>query len=157
MKRKVYLETSVISYLTSKSSQNSITTNRQLQARLLWERKRFAFVISDVVLDEISLGDKTQTESRLVLVEGLPVLPTNEEAQYLAQLLITRKALPNKAIADAFHVAIATFHRVTAIASYNFRHISGAFSRRLIENTLLQLGYSPPIIANPEELIGDEK
>ncbi|MBK7001027.1 MAG: hypothetical protein IPH35_13940 [Rhodoferax sp.] len=42
----------------------------------------------------------------------------------------------------------------TRLASYNFRHIAGAFSRRLIEHTLQQLGYAPPVIASPEEIVG---
>ncbi|MFM9971988.1 MAG: hypothetical protein ACKVQK_26710 [Burkholderiales bacterium] len=91
---------------------------------------------------------------RLGLMEGLVRLSLSSEVEYLAQLLIERGALPPVAVADAAHIAIATVHRVQAIASFNFRHIAGAFARRNIETTLRQLGYEPPVIATPEEILG---
>ncbi len=105
-------------------------------------------------MDEISRGDTDRARQRLELVAGVMILPITEEAIYLAQLLIDRKALPIKAFSDALHIAVTTVHHVPAIASYNFRHIAGAFSRRLIENTLQQLGYVPPVIASPEDIVG---
>jgi hypothetical protein len=87
-------------------------------------------------------------------MDGMTQLGLSPETDYLAQLLIERKALPALAVADAAHIAIATIHRVKAIASFNFRHIAGAFARRSIEMTLRQLGYEPPVIATPEEILG---
>lgn len=153
MKRKVYVETSVISYLTAKAI-NPAAVYRQQQAQLLWQSRHFSPVISEIVVDEISRGDADRARQRLELAAGVMILPTTEEAIYLAQLLIDRKALPTKAFSDALHIAITTVHRVPAIASYNFRHIAGAFSRRLIEHTLQQLGYAPPVIASPEDIVG---
>jgi predicted nucleic acid-binding protein len=153
MNRKIYVETSVISYLTAKAT-HPAAAYRQQQAQRLWESKHFIPVISEVVLDEISRGDANQARLRLELVANVALLPVTEEASYLAQLLIDRKALPTKAFSDALHIAVTTVHHIPAIASYNFRHIAGAFSRRLIEQTLQQLGYVSPVIASPEDIVG---
>jgi hypothetical protein len=77
-----------------------------------------------------------------------------EEASYLAQLLIARRALPAKALADAAHIAVAASHQVQVVASFNFRHLASVFARAKIEATLRQLGYEPPLIATPEEVLG---
>jgi hypothetical protein len=156
MKRKVYVETSVISYLTANAS-SPAAVYRQQQANLLWDSEHFTPVISEIVLDEIGRGDAGQARKRINLVDGVLVLQTTEEASYLAQLLINRKALPAKAYTDALHIAITTTSHIPVIASYNFRHIAGAFSRRAIEHTLQQLGYVTPVIASPDEIIGGSK
>ena len=88
------------------------------------------------------------------MLAGLPVLSLNAEAGYLAQLLLERKALPAKALADAVHVAIATTHKIRIVASFNFRHLASVFAKAKIEQTLRQLGYEPPLIATPEEILG---
>jgi len=155
MKPRVYVETSVISYLAARPSRDPVQAARQLQARTFWNSgNRFTLLVSPVVVDEASRGHAGQAVKRLALIERLQVLRVLPEAEYLAQLLIERKALPARAIADAAHIAIATVHEVKAIASFNFRHIAGAFARRSIEMTLRQLGYEPPVIATPEEILG---
>lgn len=88
------------------------------------------------------------------MLAGLPVLTLNAEVGYLAQLLIERKALPANALADAVHMAIATTHKIKIVASFNFRHLASVFAKAKIEKALRQLGYEPPLIATPEEILG---
>jgi predicted nucleic acid-binding protein len=91
---------------------------------------------------------------RQQVIATLPVLKLESEASFLAQLLLQRKALPSKALADAVHIAIATTHKIRVVASFNFRHLAGVFARAKIELTLRQLGYEAPLIATPEEILG---
>lgn len=67
MKRRVYVETSVISYLASQPSRNVVVAGRQQLTRLWWETRRstFELVISQVVLDEVRAGDPDAAERRL--------------------------------------------------------------------------------------------
>ncbi len=106
------------------------------------------------MLDEAARGHPSQAASRSQALRLLPVLALNAQSAYLAQLLLQRKALPEKALADAVHIAIATTHKVKVVASFNFRHLAGVFARAKIEHTLRQLGYEPPLIATPEEILG---
>ena len=155
MKPRIYVETSVISYLTARASRDPVNASRQLQAKALWAAQdRFSLWVSPVVIDEAGRGNPAQAALRLDIVAGLPVLSLSEEASYLAQLLLQRKALPDKALADAVHIAIATTHKIKVVASFNFRHLAGVFARAKIEQTLRQLGYEAPHIATPEEILG---
>ena len=95
-----------------------------------------------------------QAALRVQALLQLPVLALNAEASYLTQLLLQRKALPHNALADAAHIAIATAHKIRIVASFNFRHLASVFARAKIERTLRQLGYEPPLIATPEEILG---
>jgi predicted nucleic acid-binding protein len=152
--KKIYLETSVISYLTAKPRRDVVQTARMQASAGLWEaRGAMSLFVSQVVIDEISSGDPVAALRRNELVSDLPVLSLNAEAQYLAQLLVERKALPAVALTDALHIALATVHKMDAIASYNFRHIAGAFARQKIELCLTQLGYRSPVIASPDQLL----
>jgi predicted nucleic acid-binding protein len=153
MKPRIYLETTIVSLLASRPARDPINASRQHFSQALWsKRTKVQFVISDIVKNEIARGDPAQAKNRLELVAGLTNLELSDEAVYLAKLLVERKALPVFAYADALHIALATVHNVLAIASYNFRHLSGAFARRKIETTLAQLGYSCPAIVLPEEI-----
>jgi predicted nucleic acid-binding protein len=155
MKPRVYVETSVISYLTARPSRDPVKSARQLQARALWDaQERFHLLVSPAVVDEALRGNPAQAALREQAIAGLPLLSLSPEAAYLANLLIERKALPAKALADAVHIAIATHHKVKVLASFNFRHLASVFARAKIEQTLRQLGYEAPLIATPEEILG---
>ena len=155
MKPRIYVETSVISYLTARPSRDPANAVRQMQARALWNAQdRFSLVVSPAVLDEAMQGHPVQAELRIKVIALLPVLSLSTEAGYLAQLLLERKALPKKALADAVHIAIATTHKIKVVASFNFRHLASVFARAKIEQTLRQLGYDAPHTATPEEILG---
>ncbi len=155
MKQLIYIETSVVSYLAARPSREPVNAARQMQAKALWQaRTGFQFVISPVVLDESRQGHQTQVAARQAFLDEMTILPATSEAAYLTQLLMERKALPAKALADAAHIAIAATHKVKVVASYNFRHLAGVFARAKIEQCLRQLGYEPPLIATPEEILG---
>ena len=66
------------------------------------------------------------------------------------------KSLAQQSLADAVHIAIATTHKIRIVASFKFKHLAGVFARAKIEGTLRQLGYKPPMIATPEEILGVE-
>lgn len=155
MKPRIYVETSVISYLTARPSRDPVNAVRQMQAKALWNaQERFSLVVSPAVWDEARQGNPLQAELRMQAIASLPLLGLNAEASYLAQLLLQRKALPAKALADAVHIAIATSHKIKVVASFNFRHLASVFARAKIEQTLRQLGYEAPHIATPEEILG---
>jgi hypothetical protein len=59
MSETVYIETSVIGYLTARSSNNLILMANVEVTREWWDSRRpqFAIYISQVVLDEVARGD----------------------------------------------------------------------------------------------------
>ena len=128
-----------------------------MQAQALWNAQdHFTLLVSLAVVGKALRGSPGAAALRQQAMAGLPVLGLTTEASYLAQLLLERKALPSKALADAVHIAIATTHKIKVVASFNFKHLAGVFARAKIEGTLRQLGYKPPMIATPEEILGVE-
>ncbi len=110
MKLRVYIETSVVSYLVSRPALDVITAGHQATTLQWWEqhRSRFELVISQFVLDEASEGDPVTAEKRLAVLGGISVVPISQpQIIVLAQALLKAGALPQKAKLDALHIASA--------------------------------------------------
>jgi hypothetical protein len=151
---KIYVETSVISYLAARPSSDVIKANRQHFSYLLWKkRSTLNLVISEAVLTEASLGDEAASQSRLGFCKELAVVSSSDKVEAIVRHLIQTKAIPQKAFTDAVHIAIATASEVDLIASWNFRHVVGPIARRNIEDALRQFGDRVPVIATPEEIL----
>ena len=154
---KVYLETSVVSYLTSRLSRDLIVAAHQQRTRDWWERRRdeFDVFVSQVVVREAAAGDQDEARRRLEALEGVPLLAVNEDAFALAQQLVARGAVPEKAAADALHIAVAAVHGMDYLLTWNCRHIANAQTRHAVEEICFSLGHDPPVTCTPEELIGE--
>ncbi len=155
VKPKVYLETTVISYLTSRPSRDIITAAHQQSTQEWWDERRdkFDLYISQIVIQEASSGDDEAVEKRLLVIEGLSEIETLPEAVALAQGLVADGLVPEKAAADALHIAIATVQGMDYLLTWNLKHIANATIRNAITDACRQRGYEPPIICTPEELI----
>ncbi len=155
MKPKVYLETSVISYLTALPS-NDLRAMANQNSTLEWwqtQREKFELLISEFVIAEASMGNPDAAQRRLVAVADLAELEANESVKILGKALIQQHALPAKAEIDAYHVAIAAVHGVEFLLTWNCTHIANAATRPKIEATCRRLGFEPPIICTPLELM----
>ena len=158
MKPGVYLETTIPSYLTAWPSRDLVRVAHQQITRDWWDRRRaeFELYISQVVLRECQAGDATAAAERLKILQDLPLLEQTEEATRLAQALVDRVPLPERAAVDALHVAIATVHGVDYLLTWNCTHIANATLRDPIESVCRENGYEPPAICTPDELLAEE-
>jgi hypothetical protein len=73
----------------------------------------------------------------------------------LAEALIENHALPPKAEADAYHIAIAVVNGIEYFLTWNCTHIANAHTRPKIEASCRLFGYVPPVICTPFELTED--
>ena len=155
MKETVYVETSVISYLTARPSNDLRAMANQSMTTEWWETRRSSYSVfaSDPVISEASKGHPEASQRRMAAIADLPLLQISEDVRALAQALIESYALPEKAEADAYHVAIAAVNGVAYLLTWNCTHIANAHTRPKIENTCRTLGYEPPVICTPLELI----
>lgn len=155
MKPKVYLETTVVSYLTAWPSRDVVVAGHQQVTRDWWAtaEERFEVVASDLVLEEAGDGDPQAAADRLAVLDQLPTLATTDAAMELAQNLIEDNALPQKAAQDALHLAIAAVNGIEYLVTWNCRHLANATMRQQIEMTCRSAGYVCPIICTPEELV----
>ena len=157
MKPSVYIETSVISYLTARPSNDLRAMANQSATSEWWEAQRpnYSAFVSDLVISEARKGHPEAAQRRLDVIAALPLLKISHEVLALAQALIESHALPQKAEADAYHVAIAVVNGVDYLLTWNCTHIANAHMRPKIESTCRAHGYEPPIICTPLELTED--
>ena len=155
MKPRVYIETSVVSYLTAWPSNNVIAAERQRITQVWWATAdvRFERVVSEDVIDEISQGDPDAARDRLAVLESITRLSPTPEAAILVQLLIESGTMPKKAAEDATHVAIAVTNKVEYLVSWNCKHIANPTIRMQIETICRNAGYLPTILCTPQELL----
>jgi hypothetical protein len=75
MKRKICVETSVISYLTVRPSQTIIGAAHQKITLAWWEiRNRYELLVSELVLRECGAGDPDAAAKRLAVLNDVPLL-----------------------------------------------------------------------------------
>ena len=118
------------------------------------QRNRFELWASELVVEEASAGDASAAAERLKVLNTIEMLDITEEAGFLATALIERGSLPAKASADALHIAIAAVHNVDYLLTWNCKHIANAEMRPVIESVCRNMGFIPPILCTPEELMG---
>jgi hypothetical protein len=156
MKKRVYLETTIVSYLTARPSRDLIRAARQQMTSEWWTARRseFDLYVSQVVVDEASAGDREMAESRLRLLAGLPRVKITDEVVALTADLLRAHALPQKAAEDALHIALATVHGMDFLLTWNCAHIANAEMIPAIRATILAAGYECPEICTPEGMLG---
>ena len=154
MRKSVYIESSIIGYLTARPSRDVVNAARQAITTQWWSQRlsNFDAYISRLVEREIASGDPKAANLRMRAVSTLPRFETGIEAQELAKLLISAKAVPANSVEDALHIAIAATNGADFLLTWNFKHINNAETKRFIEEVIQNAGYHPPLLCSPEEL-----
>ncbi len=155
MKPTVYIETSIVSYLTSRPSNDIRVAASQNATNEWWETRRpvFDLYISEFVLTEAGFGHPDAANRRMTVLRYIPELETVEDVRILGKALIARGSLPVKAEIDAYHIAVAAVHGMEYLLTWNCTHIANAVMRPKIESLCREFGYEPPIICTPQELM----
>ena len=156
--KRVYVETSVVSYLAAKPSRDLLAAAWQEITTTWWDHRRHGFDLytSELAVEEASRGDDEAAQRRLEYFRPLPLLEVTDSSLALAQRLADRGAIPANAIDDALHVAIAAVHRMDYLLTWNCRHINNAEMIPSIRAVVLSEGYSLPEICTPQGLMGEE-
>ncbi len=152
----VYIETTVISYLVSRPSRDILVAAHQQTTFEWWATRRHEFecYISQVVIDEIIAGNTEAAKKRMNKVEDLAVLEVTREAEALTEAIIQGSAIPQRAVRDAAHIAVATVNGIDYLLTWNCRHLANAQIIRKVSLVCNAQGYDMPVICTPEELMG---
>lgn len=157
MKPTAYVETTVPSYLTAWPSRDVVRAGEQQVTRDWWARRAaYELRISSLVLLECGAGDAEAAALRLAALDGVPVLAQTAEAEALADTLLREVPLPDRAAADALHIAVAAVNGIVYLVTWNCTHIANAALRPRIEELCRRAGYEPPVICTPRELLSGE-
>ena len=155
MKRRVYIETSVVSYLTARPSNDVIRLACQQITQLWWNSSRAAVssYISPYVVEEASAGDPTAAAERIEAVRTVPVLPITPEIPDLAEFLLLGRGLPSNARIDALHIACAAYHEIDVLLTWNCAHIANPVQMPVMRGLCAAKGYKLPELVTPFELM----
>lgn len=158
MASSVYLETTIPSYLTAWRSPELSMAAKQQITRQWWDERRqhFDLYISDAVLLEAAGGDPDAARRRLEVLDAIPVLQPLPAADDVALALIDRLALPDRALADAAHIAISVVHGMDYLLTWNCTHIANATYQPIIRDVCDDFGFAMPVICTPDQLMGDD-
>jgi hypothetical protein len=157
MKSRLYLETTIPSYLTSRPSRDLIIAGHQELTREWWEKRRdsFQLYISQLVIDEASAGDPFAAHQRLRVLQDLPLLDITPEVMELATGILASGKIPRKAATDAAHIAIAAVHGMDFLVTWNCVHIANAAIAKALASICREHACECPVICTPEELLGE--
>ena len=152
----VYLETTFISYLVARPSRDLLVAAHQQATQEWWANRRSEFEcsVSQVVIDEASVGDPTEVQKRLAIIGSLAAVDVTETAQSLTRAIMAAGILPPHAFADAAHVAVSAVHALVYLLTWNCKHLANAQIARRIALVCGKEGHQMPIICTPEELMG---
>jgi hypothetical protein len=155
LKQSVYIETTVLSYVTSRPSRDLLVAAHQQVTVEWWENALPLFepFISPLVIEEASRGDHTAAEMRIEKISGFSILEINEDVRQLAELYFDNIRITEKARGDAYHLAASAYHGMDFLVSWNFGHILNPRVITVIRQINMAKGIITPFICTPEELM----
>lgn len=158
MKEKptVYLETTVPSFLTARPSNDLILAGQQQVTSRWWRTRKhhYRIFISELVMQETSRGDSSAAKKRVEAIRPFPFLEIDNEVINLGSKILQSGVIPEKAAADAGHIAVAARHGIDYLLTWNCKHIANAEIIRRLDQLIRNAGYRPPTICTPNELFG---
>lgn len=152
--KRVYIETTIPSYLAARPSRDLIQAARQQLTHTWWvaARRHFELCTSQVVLDEAGAGDAEAAAKRLQFLEGMPLLDLTNQVNLVAQALLDSTLIPGDAVRDAVHIAVSSVHQIDILLTWNCRHIANAAITKELGAIVKSAGYELPVLCTPEEL-----
>jgi rRNA-processing protein FCF1 len=163
-KLKVYLDTSIINFMEADDAPEYKKVTEIFFENVVAHEKIEVY-ISNVVIDEINDTNNEKTRDKLLgnikKYPNIKMLTTNneniEEIAFLAENYITNGIIPNKKVADAFHIAYTTVFQMDVLLSWNFKHLANINKEQKVLGLNKILGYNHLFrMANPLEVYFDE-
>ena len=158
MKRKVYIETSVLSYYTGPGSRDVVVSGHQQATYEFWVLLGgdLSPYVSALVIEEAGRGNPVLAQHRLDAIQDFSILRTTPEAERLAQRIIDGHGVPREAPEDALHIAVAAAAGMNFIVTWNFSHINNPFTKLMIRQAIENEGYECPEIVSPDAFLGED-
>lgn len=152
--KRVYIETSIISYLTARKNRDLLAAAWQKITREFWDRQRhyYQLFISGLVVEECRMGNAEAAQRRLLALRGLAELDIDDDVKHLAAAILTHGGVPRKAEIDALHIAIAAIGKVDYLLTWNCRHLDNPVTKPKVRAICLNCGYQCPEICTPFEI-----
>lgn len=150
----VYIETTIPSYYFE-TRKNAEAVAWRLTTVRWWQRARDAFelVTSSVVDAELDAAPSVKAQSCKRLIATLPRLDVNAEVTQVAKEYIAQRLVPRRAVADSFHLALASVHRIDHLLTWNCKHLANVNKAKHLAVINRRLGLTVPTVATPYTLL----
>ncbi|GBR73017.1 putative PIN domain protein [Candidatus Termititenax aidoneus] len=155
MKRlKLYLDTSVISYLDQQDALERMTETHKLWDKI--KAEEFAVVLSDVTVREINNCPENKKAVLLAYLKQIKyeTVVANDKAMEVAERFVDLKVLKQKSFDDCQHIAVAIISGCDVIVSWNFKHIVNHKTIAGVKAVTALEGYNDILIYDPSVLVG---
>ncbi len=153
---KVYIETTIPSYVTARISKDLVVAGHQQLTVEWWEieRHNYDLYISEVVLAECGMGDSEAAKRRLDLLSGIAILNLAEEVKSLAIKYVKALGIPEKNELDAFHIAFVVISEIDYLMTWNCSHMAHGEVRAKLRDYNRDNNLFEPVLLTPYELMG---
>lgn len=151
---KIYLDTSILSaYFDLRKPMRQLMTQKWCQNDL----KGFLPFVSTLVLEEINAHPDEAIKSEMLgLIDhnAIKVLEINDVVLKIAAEY-RKKTIPRE-VNDSIHLSVATYYKLDAVVSWNFKHIVNLKTIKAIHEVNRGEGFAPVEIITIENLGGDK-
>ena len=152
--QKVYIETSIPSFYYETRTEVEFIAMRNW-TRLWWKesRKELECYTSEAVLYELESGEHPNKKDKLRLMKNIILLEINDDIRDIVEVYLTHYLMPKDELGDALHLAVASFHKMDYLLTWNCNHLANANKRKHIRRINERLRIHTPEILTPLELM----
>ena len=158
MKRTVYIETSIPSFLYDTRTSPAAIARRE-STRKWWdeESRYYELYTSVVVLAELRKGEFPGKDQAIQLIEKLPKLEIVHEIEDLVDIYAQHKLMPAQNRNDAYHLAIASHYSVHFLLTWNCRHLANVNKVEHLTRINHRIGLYVPRLTTPDLFFHEER
>lgn len=155
MKKSVYIETSVFSFYWD---DRAVSANRKVITRDWWksERKKHNIDTSQFTIQEAGVTTYPTWKQVLGMAKKIKLLTFTPDIAGIVRVYVENQVMPADDAGDAAHLAMASFHSMDYLLTWNCRHIANANKFEHIRNINRRLGLLTPELVTPEQLFEED-
>lgn len=154
MKSTVYIETSIPSFYYETRDAVEFVAMRNW-TREWWDfyASRYHCFTSDAVLNELESGEHPNKSEKIELLSVIEFLPISHTIHEIVDYYIANYLMTKNQLGDALHLAIASFHKMDFLLTWNCTHLANANKRLHIRRLNERLRIFTPELVTPYELM----
>lgn len=154
---RVYVETTIPSAYYDRRKDPYVVARRE-STRRWWAAAvlNYELVTSPIVHDELRRGPSERNVDWLKLLEGIALVTVEPRLDEIVHTYIRQRLMPARPDTDAFHLALASYHKCDFLVTWDRRHLANPNKFRHIRKVNLMLGLFVPAIVTPQELLEED-
>ena len=119
-----------------------------------WDERKVQYdcFVSSAVIDELESGDYPKKTEKVQLISDIEYLEINSDIEEIVEVYLANYLMPKDVLGDALHLAIASYHKMDYLLTWNCNHLANSNKRKHIRLINERLRISTPELLTPMEL-----